>query len=294
MKKVLLTGATGFIGSHCIEPLLQRGYEVHAVAGSSMPPQLKGVTWHQADLMRNARELVESVDPSHLLHLAWHVVPGQFESLQNYRWVSASMDLLTHFCGERVLMCGSGYEYDWGYGYCTESRTPLTPNTVYGSCKHALHTMARSFATQNSLSFAWGRVFFLYGPREHPDRLVSSVIRSLLKNEPAKCSHGKQFRDYMHVQDVANGLVAALDSPVQGAVNISSAHATPLRDIVQSIGEQLGKSELIRLGALPARPNDTPLVIGDNTKLVSETGWQQTFELEAGLRHTIDWWRSVL
>ena len=75
-------------------------------------------------------------------------------------------------------------------------------------------------------------MFFLYGPHEHPDRLVSSVILSLLRGEPAKCSHGRQIRDYMHVQDVANGLVALLDSDVRGAVNVSSGQATTLREIV--------------------------------------------------------------
>lgn len=296
MKKILLTGGSGFIGYHCIAPLLERGYEVHAVASRSSPDKIKGVTWHQADLLQDTRSLVEAVKPAHLLHLAWYVVPGKLiSSPENFAWVTASMDLLRNFIehgGKRAVICGSGYEYDWNFGYCSEKLTPLSPSTVYGSCKHALHSMAQSLAGLHSLSFAWARVFFLYGPREHPDRLVSSVIRSLLKGEPAKCSHGKQIRDYMHVQDVANGLVAGLDSAVEGAVNVSSGQATTLREIVLTIGNILQKPELIQLGAIPARANDTPLVVGENTRLTSEAGWQQKFDLEAGLRHTIDWWKQ--
>ena len=294
MKSVLLTGASGFIGYQCIRPLLERGFEVHGIVRRAPYEKVEGVTWHQADLLHDSGGLVESIKPTHLLHLAWQVIPGKFSSPENFEWVTASMEMLKRFDGERVLMCGSGYEYDWNYGYCSEEITPLRPNTVYGSSKHALQTMATSLASTSGLSFAWGRVFFLYGPREHPDRLVSSVIRSLLKNEPAKCSHGRQIRDYMHVQDVANGLVAALDSPLEGAVNICSGQATTLREIVLAIGDILEKPELIQLGALPARQNDTPLVVGQNERLVSEARWQQTFDLENGLRHTIDWWKQVL
>jgi nucleoside-diphosphate-sugar epimerase len=142
------------------------------------------------------------------------------------------------------------------------------------------------------LSSAWGRVFFLYGPNEHPDRLVSSVIRSLLAGSPARCSHGRQIRDYMHVQDIANGLVALLDSSIEGAVNVSSGQATTLREIVLTIGRLTGHPELIQLGAIPARANDTPLVVGEPARMTSETDWTQKFDIESGLRQTIDWWAN--
>jgi nucleoside-diphosphate-sugar epimerase len=235
------------------------------------------------------------VKPSHLLHLAWYVVPGKLIAApENFAWVRASMDLVQAFAaqgGKRLAVCGSGYEYDWNYGYCSERLTPLVPNTLYGSCKQALNLLVQSFATESGLSAAWGRVFFLYGPGEHPRRLVSSVILSLLRNEPAKCSHGRQIRDYMHVQDVADGLVALLDSEVTGAVNVSSGQATTLRDMVLAIGRLLAKPELVLLGAIPARANDSPLVVGENLRLLNEVGWKQQFDLETGLQHTIDSWK---
>ena len=257
-----------------------------------------GVHWHQANLLEPgaAKALLAEVKPTHLLHLAWFVVPGKLITApENFAWVRASMELVQEFAtqgGKRLTVCGSGYEYDWNYGYCSEKLTPAVPNTVYGSCKQALNLLVQSFASQNALSAAWGRVFFLYGPNEHPQRLVSSVILSLLKGEPAKCSHGRQIRDYMHVQDVADGMVALLDSEVTGAVNVSSGQATTLREIVLTVGRVLEKPELIQLGAIPARANDTPLVVGENLRLLNEVGWKQQFDLEAGLRQTIDWWKT--
>ena len=296
MKRVLLTGASGFIGYHCVEPLQARGYEVHAV--STKPPNndARDVHWHEGDLTdaRARSAVLEAVRPSHLLHLAWYVVPGKLIAApENFTWVTASLELARQFAavgGRRIVVCGSGYEYDWSYGYCSERLTPQVPNTVYGSCKQALYLMLGSLAEQAGLSLGWGRVFFLYGPNEHPQRLVSSVILSLLKGEPAKCSHGRQIRDYMHVQDVADGLVALLDSDVRGAVNVSSGQASTIREVVLTAGRLLDRVDLVKLGAIPARANDSPLVVGDNARLVSEVGWQQKLDLEAGLKQTIEWW----
>jgi nucleoside-diphosphate-sugar epimerase len=295
-NRVLLTGATGFIGSHCIQPLLDRGFEVHAVSKSGASSPEPGVTWHATDLLEpgTAEALVQRVRPSHLLHLAWYVVPGKLIAApENFEWVRASFDLVRAFAdagGSRLAICGSGYEYDWAHGYCTEGLTPTVPDTVYGSCKHALHELVRAFATTRELSLAWPRVFFLYGPNEHPQRLVSSVILSLLKGDPARTSHGRQVRDYMHVQDVADGLVAVLDSSYAGAINVSSGQASTLREIVLAAGRLIGRPELVQLGALPARANDVPLVVGANGR-AQALGWQPRYDLESGLAQTIDWWK---
>jgi len=297
MRRVLLTGASGFIGIHCIRPLLDRGFEVHAVSRAPRPAGDLGATWHAADLLRPgaARALVEAVKPTHLLHLAWYVVPGKLiASPENLDWVTASLDLVRGFAeagGQRLLVCGSGYEYDWRYGYCTEDLTPCVPDTVYGACKHALHEVVRSYAATRQLSFAWPRVFFLYGPNEHPQRLVSSVVRALLRGEPAPCSHGRQIRDYMHVQDVADGLVAVADSGHQDVVNVCSGQATTIREMVLTLGRLTGRPELLQLGAIPARANDVPLVVGANARMTA-LGWQPHYDLEAGLQQTIDWWRQ--
>ena len=297
-KVVLLTGATGFIGRHAVEPLRARGYEIHAVSTKGSQADMPGVQFHQGNLLERgtAKRVLAAVKPSHLLHLAWYVVPGKLiTSPENYEWVRASMELVQEFAaagGKRVTSCGSGYEYDWRYGFCNEQLTAQVPNTVYGACKQALNLMTENFAATANLSSAWGRVFFLYGPHEHPQRLVSSIILSMLRGEPAKSSHGRQIRDYMHVQDVADGLVAVLDSELRGTVNVSSGRATQIRDIVLTLGSLLGRPELVQLGALPARANDAPMVVGDNAKIMAELGWQPKFELESGLAHTIDWWKA--
>lgn len=298
MNKVLLTGATGFIGRHCLSSLLANGYEVHAVSCRPRPEDPSGVHWHQADLLNPARvsELMADVRPSHLLHLAWFAVPGKYwTSPENLRWVQASLDLLRGFArhgGRRVVMAGTCAEYDWRYGYCAERVTPLAPSTLYGTCKHSLQLMSDAFAQQAELDAAWGRIFFLYGPHENPNRLVASVVRAVLSGEPAPCSHGNQLRDFLYVQDVADAFVALLDSGVSGAVNIGSGRPVALRDVVYKIAGKVERQDLIQLGALTAPANEPPMLVADVSRLSDEVGWSPGYDLDLGLEQTINWWKN--
>lgn len=299
MKKVLITGATGFIGQHAVPALLARGFAVEAVsrtapAGAPTP----GVRWHAADLLDDAQaaQVVARVRPTHLLHFAWFAVPGQYwTSPENLRWTGASLALIQSFIecrGRRVVVAGSCAEYDWQMGNCSESDTPLRPATLYGSCKHALHMALEALARERGLDVGWGRIFFLYGPFEHPHRLVSSVIRALLTGQPADCSSGTQIRDFLHVQDVADAFAALLDSSVTGAVNIGSGRPVTVKEVVQTIADQMGRSELVRLGARPADP--VPALTADTRRLREELEWQPRYDLQTGLAQTISWWRAQL
>lgn len=189
-------------------------------------------------------------------------------------------------------MAGTCAEYDWQYGYCSEQITPLSPATTYGTCKHSLQNMLDAFASQTGISAAWGRIFFVYGPYEPPERLVPAVIRSLLQSQPARCSHGKQIRDFLYVRDVADAFVALLDSPATGSVNIGSGNPVTLKDIIENIAAQLERPDLIRLGAIPPAASDPPLLVADVSRLTDEVGWQPRFSLDAGLAETINWWKN--
>jgi nucleoside-diphosphate-sugar epimerase len=300
MKRVLVTGATGFIGRHCLTRLVARGYDVHGVFSSGSPIEFPGVKWHQADLLEGQQVelLLREVAPTHLLHLAWNATPGVYiSSPENLAWLCSSLQMARLFSelgGTRVVTAGTCFEYSWDYGYCREHLTPLEPSTLYGTCKHALQLTLSSLSEQAGLSSAWGRIFFLYGPHEHPGRLVSSVIRALLQGEEAPCSPGTQMRDFLYVEDVAGAFVALLDSETLGPVNIGSGHPVAVKDVVQEIARQLGQQRLVKLGALPPRPGDPALLVADPERLRSEVGYTPEYNLESGIRETIRWWRDEL
>jgi len=300
MKKVLITGATGFIGRHCLPLLSERGYEVHAISTRGSLDASSDIHWHKVDLSNSLqlRDLMADVMPSHLLHFAWYAVPGKYwTSLENIRWVQSSLELLQAFVangGERAVMAGTCAEYDWRYGYCSEKVTPLAPSTLYGTCKHSLQIMLDSLSKQTGLSSAWGRIFFLYGPYEHQDRLTSSVIRSLLMGERARCSHGNQIRDFLYVRDVADAFVALLDSSVEGPVNIGSGRPVVLKNIIQKISDKIINRDHIEFGAVPVSSDDPPLLLADVRRLTKEVDWEPKYSLDQGLDETISWWRKIL
>ena len=301
VNRVLVTGATGFIGCHTIRPLIDRGFEVHVVSGQSnprWPDTVPKEQRHSADLLDPAKveALIASVQPSHLLHLAWFVKPGELiGSTMNLDWTVASLGILRTFKkhgGRRFIGVGSCYENDWEFGYCSERLTPVRPNTLYGASKNAFRECAEAYCAISELQFAWARIFFLYGPNENEKRLVPSIILSLLNGDEAKSSHGLQVRDYMHVQDAANGIANLVESHETGCFNIASGRAHQIRDIVITIGEELGACDLLKIGAIPARPNDAPMVVADIGKAISKLGFAPEFGLDDGIRHTIEWWNS--
>ena len=298
MKRVLLTGAGGFIGRHAGALLAARGYEVHAVAAQNEYASSPEIRWHRCDLLDPAasEKLLAAVRPTHLLHLAWYVVPGKFwHSQENYRWLEASIALLRHFReqgGKRAVMAGSCAEYDWDYGYCSEALTPCHPATPYGVCKLALAESLRSFSAETGLSSAWGRIFFLYGPQEHSSRLLAYVINALLRGETARCSHGLQIRDFLHVGDVAAAFVALLDSPVEGAVNIASGLPLSLRDLVLAAADRLGARDRVEFGAVEAAENEPPLLLADVRRLSQELDWRPRYDLASGVAQTVHYWQE--
>jgi nucleoside-diphosphate-sugar epimerase len=301
MKRVLVTGAGGFIGRHALAPLVQRGYEVHAVRRGRPGSDAPAVTWHAADLLEPgaAERLCALVRPTHLLHLAWYTLPGLYwRSLENLRWVEASLSLLRAFAaagGRRVVAAGTCAEYDWAAAArCDERSTPVRPATLYGACKAALASIQHAYAAEAGLSQAWGRLFFLYGPDEHPTRLVASVASALLSGREAQCTSGEQRRDFLDSADAADAFAALLDSAVEGPVNIASGESVTVKHVVSQIAVLAGNPALVRMGARPT-PAGEPAELGASVeRLRDEVGWRRRRSLEQGLAETVAWWRAHL
>jgi nucleoside-diphosphate-sugar epimerase len=310
-KRVLVSGAGGFIGRWSVPPLLRRGYEVHALLSADLPrhrasAQLAGAEVHHSDLLDPAavERLFAAVRPTHLVHFAWITTPRLYwTSVENFSWVAASLQLVRTFQahgGVRAVVAGSCAEYDWSrVDVCREDSSPLVSSATpgarpYAICKLALQSMLASYAVQYRLSIAWGRIFSLFGPYEHPDRLVPSVVRHLLLNQEAPCSHGRQVRNFLHVADVGNAFAALLDSTLEGPVNIGSTERISIAALVDRIGELIGRSDLVRLGARATTMNEPEMLVPDVQRLCEEIGWRPGFTLTEALADTITWWRAKL
>jgi nucleoside-diphosphate-sugar epimerase len=309
-RRVLVTGAGGFIGHASIAPLLAAGFEVHAVLSpegaarnSDAAADRTRVQVRRANLLDLGAidALVEAVRPTHLLHFAWIATPGVYwQSEENFRWLAASQTLLRSFQlhgGVRAVMAGSCAEYDWSRaGVCNEATSPVAQGVVtpYAACKIALQRRLDEFAVAHGLSSAWGRIFFQYGPGEPRQRLVASVIIALLTGREALCTDGRQVRSFLHVADVGAAFAALLDSQVQGAVNIGSAEQLSIAQLLEGLARRLGRPDLLKLGALETPPGEPPLLLPDVGRLRDEVRFRPNWTLDAGLADTVRWWQDAL
>ena len=282
MKRVLLTGGSGFIGRHATGPLLRAGYEVHVVGRR----EGADVTSHVLDLMDRGQvnDLLAEVRPTHLLHFAWYAEHGKFwSSPLNLDWTAASLVLFRAFAehgGTRAVFAGTCAEYDWtGESHLIEDVTPSRPATLYGVCKNGLREIV---LRAGGPAVAWGRIFFLYGPDEHRDRLVPSVLGPLRRGEPAVVRSGGHVRDLMHVTDVATAFVAVLDSDLTGTVNVASGTPVTLGEVARTIGELVGRPELVVVEDAAGTPANPKVMTADVAKLTG-TGFRPRYGLRDGL-----------
>jgi len=295
-KRVLLTGGTGFIGRWAIPKLLELGYEVHLTCiENENYLNADNVFYHTCNLLDKNQlyETLENVKPEFLLHLAWDVTHDKFwTSENNIDWVNASILLLQlffRFGGKRLVMAGTCAEYDWNCGLCNEDKTPIKPSTFYGACKASLATIVESYCKLNKISFAWGRIFNLYGPGENINRFVPSILSNMINELDVKCSHGKQIRDFMHVHDVSEAFVELLNSDVTGNVNIASGEPVSIKQVVQISSNLLNFDGNILYGAVPVKDKDPKCLIADTNKLSKKVNFVPKFTLEKGLLDTIQY-----
>ncbi len=295
--RVLLTGGGGFLGRPARAALRARGYEVIA-AGRSPPAGSAPRDWRACDLLAagEADRVARECRPDMLVHLAWTSQPGKFwTDPVNAQWAEASLRLV-RACAEvgarRICVAGTSYEYDWpADGDCGEENTPLARHTPYDTAKADLRVALSSFAGDGKISLAWARLFYSFGPDEHPDRLVASVARALVAGKPALCSSGRVVRDFMDSRDAGAALAALAASHVEGPVNIASGRGVSVADIAEKLGRIAGRSELVKLGALPDRPAEPARIVADIGRLTREVGFVAGHGLDEGLADAVDFWR---
>jgi nucleoside-diphosphate-sugar epimerase len=301
MKRVLVTGASGFLGRHAIPRLQSLGFEVHAVTRRRMGDST-AVRWHQKDLLDKSapRELIRRVRPTHLLHLGWCADPVDFwQTPDNLRWLNATTRLFEAFAafeGQRVVGVGSCAEYEWcDEVHCHESKTAKRPFSLYGQSKLAAGRCLETLGAAGKLSAAWARLFFVYGPWGHRRRLPGVVIEPLVEARPAPCSSGIQFRDYLFVDDAAAAIVAILESSVEGPINVGSGESIQIIEMVKGVAQILDAEHLLEVGAIPdSKTNNPRSIVADVTRLRDEVGIAPRVSLPEGLQRTVAWWQQSL
>jgi len=301
--QVLVTGATGFIGAQIARCCLGAGCEVCVLARPESDRwRLRDVEgelrWLVADLGDRAAvaRALDAIEPATCIHAAWYAVPGRYlHALDNLEHLHTTLDLAAQLAARgcpHFIGLGTCIEYDTDLGYLSET-SATQPRSLYAACKLSAQIALEQLATVTGMQVAWLRLFYQYGPCEREQRLVPHLIRSLLGDRPVALTPGEQVRDFLHVADVAAAVWAIARQQAAGVFNIGSGQPLAVRDLALTIGDMLGKRELIQLGAQPYREGEAMFLCANNQRLRS-LGWQPQYSLEAGLAATIDWWQTWL
>ncbi|MBA3967613.1 MAG: NAD-dependent epimerase/dehydratase family protein [Nitrospirales bacterium] len=292
--KVLITGASGFLGTHLIQRLCPISGEVHATSRTQRLTVKGGPLWWQADLenLGEVRNLLTNVKPDIIFHMS-----GLASAIQTVKFVlptfhsllTSTVNLLTVATEggcQRVVLAGSLNE--------PPSEDPeMIPSSPYAAAKWASSAYGRMFHALYGTPLVIVRTFMTYGPGQDSRKLIPSVVLSLLRGESPKLSSGQWNADWIFIDDVIDGFLAAAQVPQieGGTLDLGMGTLVTVRDLVEKLVKIVGCNMEPLFGILPDRVLE-PARKAEIRTTYKKLGWKPKVSLESGLRQTVEWYKA--
>ena len=272
MSRVLVTGATGFVGRQIMRAFASSTVKLIPVVRSGKEdvvvglPNIESVVSTPDMFAENEdwwRQQCDGVDI--VIHAAWYAEPGKYlQSSNNMNCLIGSLNLARGAAKagvKRFVGIGTCFEYDLTGGVLS-IETPLKPLTPYAAAKSALYFSLLQWLPTQSIQFAWCRLFYLYGEGEDERRLVPYIRRQLKNKKKAELTSGKQIRDFLNVAQAGEMIVKVALSEQVGSVNICSGTPITVQQLATQIADEYDKRDLLCYGARPGNLIDPPCVVG--------------------------------
>jgi len=292
----LVTGGAGFIGRHVVQKLLTRGGDVTILddgsAGLALPAASDRLTVIRGDIRDPAAIGQALTGPATIIHLAalHHIPtctadPGRTLSI-NVTGTQVLLDAAAKVGVSRLVLASSGAVYGW-HDEALPEDAPLAPSDIYGISKRTNEDQTTLWARQTGASLRIARIFNAVGPGDPHGHLIPDILKRLIEaTEALPLGALTPRRDYLHVEDAAEGLIALADDPAPTAIeayNLCSGTALSVEELARRLMGLAGRSLRIesRLGLL--RPSDRPLLLGDPTKTARDLRWTARRNLDEAL-----------
>ena len=290
---LLVTGAGGFVGAATVRAALAEDYQVVALVRQPGAIRLSGLggalSIYAADLAdRTAvHTILQVTRPDIVVHCAWEGVSGPARArdiqFDNIRTTCALIDSAIAVGATKFVGIGSQAEYGRFDRRISETDLPQ-PSMLYGAAKLSAYHLARQRAEAAGMDFAWLRLFSVYGPGDNPNWLIPSCTAELIRGRAPRTTLGTQRWDYLHIDDVARGVLAVAGTPAaRGVFNLSSGEPVVVRSIIEQLRDQAAPGLPLRFGEIPFAPDQIMHLEGDNEQLKRATGWAPGVPLSDGL-----------
>ena len=275
MKRILITGATGFIGRQVLSQLEMSNIHLIVVAHENRKIISKEASPFETiintkDLFAESVEWWTSVllNVDTIIHLAWYVEPGKYlHSSKNLDCLQGTLNMAKAAVQagvRRIIGIGTCFEYDLSYGILSTD-TPLKPENAYACAKAATYMLLSQTLTSHSIEFAWCRLFYLYGEGEDSRRLVPYLRAQLEAGEIANLTSGHQIRDYLNVSEVGRVIVEIAFTKKQGPINICSGIPVTVRQIAENIADEYNRRDLLKFGTRDKNSIEHMCIVGIKT-----------------------------
>jgi UDP-glucose 4-epimerase len=299
-RRILITGATGFIGARIAERLHERGHSLGLLLRNPKPADRAAAIYGACPMIRgdlqspaSYADALRAFRPDTLVHAAWTGVSGADRNdpaqIGNITAIATLLEAAIAAGIESFIGLGSQAEYG-PQNRKLDERAPTAPTTLYGQSKLAACGVTGAMCRLKRLRHVWLRVFSVYGPRDNPAWLIPSLIAKLRRGEVPELTECEQIWDFLYIDDAADAVVAVLESPAAaGIFNLGSGDGRPLRDTIMLLRDIVRPGAELGIGHVPYRPDQVMHLEADVTHLRDATGWRPAVELKAGLQATAQW-----
>lgn len=293
-QTILITGASGFLGTHLVRRLCHNGTKIHAVSRSCHTSDISCLQWWHGDIedIEFVQYLFHSIRPDVIFHLSGLVtaVPNlEFILPTFHSLLTSTINLLTVAAEvgcNRIVLIASLEEPEL-------DNPEVVPSSPYAIAKLASSTYGRMFHRLYQTPVVLVRPFMTYGPGQNVRKIIPSVICSLLQGQAPELSSGKRQVDWIYIDDVIEGLLAAAQVPsVEGCTfDLGSGELVPIHAVVSQLVNLVNPQIQPLFGALPERPMER-IRVANTAYTYDKLGWRPSIPLKKGLELTVNWYTT--
>ncbi len=305
MKKAIVTGANGFVGSHVCKELTNQGVKVYAVVKDEQEnidtikslPDIQ-IIYCDLNCINTLENKISDRDIDVFYHFAWVGSAGELRcseeiQLQNALWTAQALRLADKINCKKFVNAGSIMEKETYTAVYTQNSTPALPY-IYGAGKLTAHSICKPIANSLNIDLCWAVITNAYGAGELSPRFINSTIRKIIANEPLQFTSATQNYDFIYINDVAKAFVAiGRYGKANKEYTIGSGNAKPLKEFIIELGQTLAPNTELIFGDIPFTGVNMPLSAFDTSDIETDCNFKPTISFAEGVKLTMEWIKSV-